>query len=121
MIGKDLPDLSVIRFHRLAITGRYAERFQRDALGIEHAEDVVVGDDEQVGWRAQRGIFGKQARIDVPVRADQGQVSHPGVELARHAALGGVRIKKIGQQDRSQEHNPFFNERGSGGVSFLAL
>ena len=79
MICEDLPDLAVVGLHCDAIPRRHTQRLQRDALRIEHAEDIVVGDDEQLGGSPQRGVFGKQARVDVPVRADQGQVSHPGI------------------------------------------
>jgi len=58
---------------------------------VEHTEDVVVGDDEQVRGGAEgRVLVGQQPGIDMAVRADDGEVRDPVVQLACHAPLGRV-------------------------------
>ncbi len=78
MLGKGLPYPAVILFHRRAAGPGHAQRLQGDPLGIEQPKDIVIGDDEQVGRRAQGGLLvGQEPGIDVAVGADQGQVRHP--------------------------------------------
>ena len=72
VVGERLPDFAVVGLDRPAIPPRHAQRLQRHALRVEHAKDVVVGDDQQIG-RAAEGVVrvGEHARIDMAVRADQ--------------------------------------------------
>jgi hypothetical protein len=92
MLGEALPDPAVISLDWRAVVGRHAEIFEREALSVEHAEDVMVGDDEQLGRRAQvRGRVGQQRRWDVAVRADQRQIFDRGVQRARSGAGPGRR------------------------------
>ena len=52
----------------------------------------MIGDDEQIGGRAEgRVLVGQQPRIDVAVRADEGQLRDRVVELPRDAPLPWVR------------------------------
>lgn len=51
-----------------------AEIFQRDTLGIEHPQDVVIGLNEQRGRVGKRRVRRKPSRIAMPVRRDDGQV-----------------------------------------------
>ena len=45
------------------------QRFQRDALRVQHARDVMVGDDEEVGGRAEGCVgVGEETRVNVTVR-----------------------------------------------------
>ena len=85
----------MVRFYGPAIEARHAQRFQRDALGIEHPRDVMIGDDEQIGGRAE-GRFGvaEQPRVHVAVRADQRQVADQGVQITRKHPDRGVGIER---------------------------
>src|SRR5580658_977119 len=46
--------------------------FQGDALTVEHAEDVVIGNDEEAGGVREGFVFCEPARVGVPVRTDNG-------------------------------------------------
>ena len=70
MLGEDAPDLARVLDLRLADF----QIVHGDALAVEHAEDVVVGLDEQRGGIRERLVVGKPGRLGVPVRADDGQV-----------------------------------------------
>ncbi len=94
MVGKGLPDPSMIGLHGAAVEGRQAQGFQRDPLGIEHTKDIVVGDDEQVRRRAKGCVLiGKEARVHVPVGTDQGQINDLLIDLAGKLALRGIWIE----------------------------
>ncbi len=95
MFGEGLPDLAMIGLRRAAVSARHAQRLQGHALGIEHPEDVMIGDDEEIGWRAERRVFiGQQPRVDMTMRADDGQPRHACVQLPRHAPLRRVGVKE---------------------------
>jgi hypothetical protein len=60
---------------RAAVGAGNTEVLHRDALRVEQAEDVVVGDDEQLRRRAQaRRRVRQQGRRHVAVGADEGQI-----------------------------------------------
>jgi len=91
VLGEGLPDLAMIRLDRTPISPRDAQRLQGHALGVEHAENIMVGDDEQVRGRAEgRVLVGQQRRIDVAVRRYDWQSGDTVIELACHAALSWV-------------------------------
>ena len=48
MLREGLPDLPVIQLHRAAVRARDAHLLQGDTLRIEHAEDVMIGDEQQI-------------------------------------------------------------------------
>ena len=55
----------------------------------------MIGDDEEIGRRAERRVLvGQQPRIDMAVRADDGQPRHARVQLPRHVPLRRVRVKE---------------------------
>ncbi len=71
--GEDAPDLAGVGL-LLAVCLGDAEGFEGDALGVEHAEDVVVGLDEQGGGIGEGLVEGEPARVGVAVGGDEGQV-----------------------------------------------
>lgn len=94
MIGEALPDPAVVGLDQRAIPAGDAEIFQRDALAVEHAKDVVIGNDQQLGRRAEgRRRVGQQRGRHVAVRADDRQVFDRRVQRARERALGRVGVK----------------------------
>jgi len=46
MLGEGLPDFPVVRFHRAAVPPRDPQPLQRDVLRIQHAVDVMIGNDQ---------------------------------------------------------------------------
>ena len=71
MIGKNLPDLAVVSFDWSTIQARYTHCFQWYTLRKQHAVNIMIGDDEQLGRRTKAGVLiQEQARVDVPVWAD---------------------------------------------------
>jgi hypothetical protein len=91
VVGEYLPGLAVVCFHRLAILPGHGQVFQADALRIQHAEDVVVGDKQQRRGRTKTVVgVGEEARIDVAVGANQRQTGDSFVQRQGDALLGGV-------------------------------
>ncbi len=95
--GEDAPDLARVG-GLLAVELRDAEGFERDALRVEHAEDVVVGLDEEGGGVGEGLVFGEPARVGVAVRGDDGQVADGVVELS---AMGRAACRRERAGDRA--------------------
>lgn len=82
IFAKEFPDFAVIASE---------QRLQWNPLRVQHARDVMVGDDEQVGGRAEGGVgVGEETRVNVTVRRDDRQAGNGFVELTRQAADGWV-------------------------------
>ena len=91
VVRERLPGLPVVHVDGASVGSGHAEHLQRDTLGVQHPEDVVVGDDEQLGRRAERRVgVGEQPRIHMPVRAHDRQVRDPVVEIPGNASLRRV-------------------------------
>ena len=71
VIGEELPDRARVLLDRRPVERRHAEPFQRDALRVEHARHVMIGNHQQRGRIGKRRVFRQHPRIDVSVRADQ--------------------------------------------------
>ncbi len=94
MVGEALPDAAVVGLHRRAVASRHAKVFQRHALAVQHPEHIMVRNDKQIGGRAEAALrFGQQRGVDMAVRADDRQIAHSLVQLARDGTLGRVGIK----------------------------
>ena len=62
---------------RSTILPRNAERFQLNPLRIQHAEDVMVRDEQQFCGGAKLVVWiGKQARVNMSMGANQRQICH---------------------------------------------
>ena len=86
VLGKAPPDRPAVGLDRRAVEGRHAEILQPHALAEQHAEDVVVGHDEQLRRIRERLVQRIPARIGVAVRADDRQVLDAGIEVAGERA-----------------------------------
>ena len=53
VLGEDPPDRAAVLLGRAAVAGRDAERVERHALAVEHAEHIMVRHDQQL--RRDRG------------------------------------------------------------------
>src|SRR5690606_33149325 len=93
VLGKQLPDAPRVLLHRAAVERRDAETLEGDALRVEHARHVVVGDDEQRCRVGEPLVGREQLRIDVAVRADEGKACDAFVQRRRDAARLGLRIE----------------------------
>jgi hypothetical protein len=62
VFSEALPDPTVMVLDRRAVAGRHPKVLQGYPLTVEHAEDVVVGDDEQLGRGAQPRVRIRQQR-----------------------------------------------------------
>ena len=94
VLGETAPDLARVGFHRFAVDTGHAELGERDALGMEHPEDVVVGDDEQLGGIGKWLVLGEPARIGMAMRTDDRQVGDRSMEVTGQCARGWVRRKQ---------------------------
>ena len=94
VVCEQLPDAAVVALDLAAVCARDAQPLKRDALRVEHAKDVVVGDEQQVGGRAERVIrLGKHARVNVAVRADERRAGDLAVEAPGDLSLLRVRVE----------------------------
>src|SRR5262249_12582861 len=94
VFGEGLPDFAVVGLHRAAVNARYAERFHRDALRVEHPENVVVGNEQQISGRAEWIIRGgEHPRINMAMRADQRLVGDLAIETQRDLFLSRIWIE----------------------------
>jgi hypothetical protein len=50
MLREETPDLPGVGFDRSSVRPGDAELFQRDTPAVEHPEEVVVRDQEQIRW-----------------------------------------------------------------------
>ena len=93
VVREPLPDRARIGFDRAAVEPWDAERLHRHALRVEHADDVVIRDDDQ-RCRVREGLVERQQlRIDVAMRADERQRSEFVVQRLRGGAHGGNRTE----------------------------
>lgn len=86
MLGEDAPDSA--RVFDDGLTD--AEIVHGDALAIEHAEDVVIGLDEEGGGIGEGLIFCEPRSLGVPVRADERQLCNVRVKGASDFPRGRV-------------------------------
>ncbi len=76
------PDRARVLLHRPAIGARHPKILERDALRVQHPEDVVVGRHEEPRGVRKGRILGEPARVGVAVRADDRKPLHRAVEQA---------------------------------------
>ena len=106
MRGETPPDGARIGLDRRAVRRWHAEILERDALAVEHAEDIVIRHDEELRRVGKRLVQRIPGRIGVAVRRDDRQVAHLAIEAARHGAgrrIGGeeaVFVKQHGDLGR---------------------
>ena len=94
MLGEKTPDLPGIAFDRTAVDPGNPEFFERDALAVEHPEQVMIRDQEQLGGIGKGDIVRIPPGIGVPVGADDGQILDLAVQTAGDPPLGGIAGKR---------------------------
>ena len=106
MLGKGAPGSARIGRRHARFVG-HAQRVQRHALRIEHAINIVIRREQQFGGVRPVGVGGEPGRIGVPVRADDRQPGHFGIERAGdlpRAVLG--REQPVGIELQGPGHRP---------------
>src|SRR5579875_1945799 len=94
VIAECLPDFAVVPLHRPAIQAWNAQSLQGNPLRIEHTKHVVIGDNQQInGCAPFIVLICQQTRIDMSMRADQGQGFDLSIQLAGKLPLRGIRRK----------------------------
>ena len=85
---------AVVPFHGAAVNARHTQILKSNALGIKHAKNIMVGNDQQLRRRAESIIrIAEQPRVHMPVWADQRQVSDRLIQFEGHFSLPGIGIK----------------------------
>ena len=93
VVGEELPDLARVTFDRATISARDAQRLQCNSLGTQHAEDIVVGRDEQLRRGAEAEVrVSEKLWVNMTVRTDQRQVGDLLVKPQGDIAVGGVEV-----------------------------
>ena len=82
VFGKAAPDRAHVRLGRPSIERQYSERLVGDSLADQHAQDVMVGPDQQRGRIGERRVGCKPLGIAMPVRADDRQATDAAMDLA---------------------------------------
>jgi hypothetical protein len=90
VLREDSPDFPRIGFRDAAVDRRYAERVELHALAVEHAEDVVIGDDQQRGGIAECLVPREPCWIGMAVRTDDRQVLDARMQCAGDVAGAAV-------------------------------
>jgi hypothetical protein len=121
IVGEALPDRSRISFDGRAVARRNPQRLHRQAARVQQPEDVVIRNDEERGRLGKRRILVEQRGVDVPVRADEGQLAGLVVERARHIPDRRVRIEEpILMQNQRLKVSALQGRFGVGNGSALA-
>jgi hypothetical protein len=104
--GEQAPRRPRIRAAVPSVNARNAERFQRDALAVEHAVEIVIRDEQQARGVLPRRVGGKPGRVGVAVRTQDGQIACAGEDPASDFAQPGVRREEpVRVQCQSLRHS----------------
>ncbi|MNX42751.1 hypothetical protein D3C86_731760 [compost metagenome] len=115
VLGEAPPDLAWVRLDRAAVGPRHPQVLHRHPLRVQHAEDVVVGRDQQLGRVGEVFIAREPTGVGVTVRANDRQTLHFGVEASRHAAGVGVgREQTVGVQAKRLGHADTRSKKSGG-------
>ena len=114
VLGEDVPDLAGVLDDCLSDS----EIVKRDALTVEHPEDVVVRLHEQGGGVRKWSIVSKPSGIGMPVGANDGQVFYMCVQGSGDFEGAGLGWK---QTIFMEQHGCYFTPRISGGAIRPAL
>src|SRR3546814_15598169 len=79
-----------VTFDRAAVGAWYTQLLQRNALAVEHAEDVMIGDDQQACRIAEGGVVGEPGGIGMAVRRDDRQMLDLRIQPPRDRPRGRV-------------------------------
>jgi hypothetical protein len=107
VLGKQPPDLAAVGFGGTAIGPRHAETFEADALRKQHAEDVVVGRDEQLRRIGKRLVLGIPARICVTMRADDRLIGNALIQFTGDSARLRINRKQPVRNQKCHPNPPY--------------
>src|SRR3546814_20743094 len=90
MVGEPAPNRAWVTFDRAAVGAWYTQLLQRNALAVEHAEDVMLGDDHQACRIAEGGVVGEPGGIGTAVRRGDRQMLALRIKQPRASPRGRV-------------------------------
>src|SRR5258706_5756997 len=95
MIGQPLPDLarSALDSMRRSIDPRNTERLERNALRVQHPNDVMIRRDDERRRVHKRIVGCEDCGIDMPMRRDDRQRARLIVQRARVTPDCRIRIE----------------------------
>ena len=96
VLRKQTPDRAGIGFDGSSVDPGNPQFLERDALAVEHPEQVVIRDQEQRRRIGKGDIVGIPPGIGMPVRADDGEPLDLAVQAAGDQPLGRSRWGKDG-------------------------
>ena len=87
VLAERTPDLPGIGLDGTAIEPRHPKASRLDALRGQHAEHVVIGNDQELRRVGERDVVGEHLWFDMPVHADQRQILCLAVDFPGYASL----------------------------------
>src|SRR3546814_17876005 len=105
MVGEPAPNRAWVTFDRAAVGAWYTQLLQRNALAVEHAEDVMIGDDQQACRIAEGGVVGEPGGIGMAVRGDDRQMLDLRIQTQRERASGERERGGQGKKGYVRVHN----------------
>jgi hypothetical protein len=87
VLAEPAPDLSRVCLNWTPIEPRHPDLSRLDALGGQHPEDVVIGNDQQLRRVGELYVIGERLRFHVAVHADKRQVFGCAVDFPGEAPL----------------------------------
>src|SRR6185437_11185353 len=100
------PDRACIvrRAYRGIVRWRYAKQLERDALAVQHPENVVIGNDEERRRIRERRVVGVPLRIGVSMGTDDRQVAHGVIKRSREPSRGRIGGKEAIGMEIERDH-----------------
>ena len=98
VVREQLPGTTVVVFGRgdgsTPLPEQNPERLERNSLRMEHPQNVVVGDDEQLRRRPESGVrVGQEPGVHVRMRAYDREAGDTLVDLQGDPSLGRIRVE----------------------------
>ena len=73
-------------------------------MAIEHAKDVVIGNDEKLGGVCEGLVLGEPSRIGMAVGADDGHATNRGIKAFGDGTSSGIRREEAVCFEEGHEH-----------------
>jgi hypothetical protein len=94
VLAEYLPNSAMIRFNDCSVLGNDPESFQGYALRVQHSENVVIWNQEQVSGSSKVVIgIREHSGVYVAMRTDERQSCNPVIEIAGNRFLFRIRIE----------------------------
>src|SRR3954453_3110586 len=105
VLGEEAPDRSRIAFRGPTVDAWDSEQLEPNALAVEHAEEIMVGDEQQLGGIRKTLIQREPCGISVAVRTEDRQRPNVLIKLAGDLPGRNVgREQPVGMKDARAAH-----------------